>query len=91
MWSKIISSVILTLGNKHKNSLLKLKGCQDTNFTIKLSLQTVCELGKSFYSYVDLVRFFNTVNREILLVVFEISETSKKWQNYPKMVQEHNN
>ena len=46
---------------------IKQKGFQDANFAVNLSLQTIQEYGHSAYCvFVDLVKAYNTVNRELL-------------------------
>ena len=56
--------------NETQCGFLKQKGCVDENFVVNLSLQTLREHGKSAYCiFVDLVKAYDTVNREMLWLV----------------------
>ena len=69
--SKIISLIIANrlgdyftkIGSKNQYGSIKQKGCQDANFVVTLSLQTLREHGQSVHAiFVDLVKAYKTVN-----------------------------
>ena len=55
-----------------KCSSLAQRGCADATFTMKLALQTVHEHNQEAYLvFVDLVKAYDTVNRELLFKILE--------------------
>ena len=62
-----------TFANEAQCGSLKRKGCADANFSVSLSLQTLKEYGETvFCIFVDLVKAYNTVNRDLLWKLLEI-------------------
>ena len=76
--SKVISviiadrcqSVLKQYGMDEQNGFLHKKGCLDASFSLKLALQTRKEFGHdSWVVFVDLVKAFDTVNRDMLMKI----------------------
>ena len=63
-------SVLKQHGIDEQNGFLHKKGCLDASFSLKLALQTRKEFGlDSWVVFVDLVKAFDTVNRDMLLTI----------------------
>jgi hypothetical protein len=80
------SSIIASRLNKHLNSFgideqCGMKGCcADATFTIKTALQTLREHDQEAYVlFVDLVKAYDTVNRELLWKTMEKLGVPKKF------------
>ena len=76
--SKVISvviadrcqSVLKQHGIDEQNGFLKKKGCLDASFALKLALQTRKEFNlNTWVVFVDLVKAFDTVNRDMLMKI----------------------
>jgi hypothetical protein len=78
--SKCVSSIIASRLTKHLatfsideqcGSMIK-KGCADATFPLKLALQTLREHNQEAYIlFVDLVKAYDTVNREMLWIILD--------------------
>ena len=63
-------SVLKLYGMDEQNGFLHKKGCLDASFSLKLALQTRKEFGlDSWVVFVDLVKAFDTVNRDMLMTI----------------------
>jgi Reverse transcriptase (RNA-dependent DNA polymerase)/Endonuclease-reverse transcriptase len=78
--AKCVSSIIATRLTEHLVSFgideqcgsIFNKGCADATFSLKMALQTLHEHNKeSFILFVDLVKAYDSVNRELLWKVLE--------------------
>mmetsp|Transcript_2199 Transcript_2199/g.3496 ORF Transcript_2199/g.3496 Transcript_2199/m.3496 type:complete len:103 (-) Transcript_2199:88-396(-) len=65
-------SVLKMNGIDEQNGFLHKKGCLDASFSLKLALQTRKKFGlDSWVVFVDLVKAFDTVNRDILVKILD--------------------
>ena len=79
--AKTLSSIITSRLTKHlkeigieeQNGSQYNKGCEDATFTLKFALQILHQHNNNaFVLFVDLVKAYNSVNRELLWKIFDI-------------------
>jgi Holliday junction resolvasome RuvABC ATP-dependent DNA helicase subunit len=68
--AKCVSSIIANRLTEHL--VIFNKGCADATFSLKLALQTLHEHDKeSYILFVDLVKAYDSVKRELLWLILE--------------------
>jgi hypothetical protein len=70
---KRIQTQLMSFSREEQNGFLPQRGCADAQAALKITLQTLREHKEdSFVLFLDLVKAFDTVNREMMLKILQI-------------------